>query len=191
MPDLGKIGHASWQEQELWSAFKQGDGQAFGEIYQRFVEVLYNYGYHIVADPFLVQDAIQDLFADLWRMRRNLANTTSVKFYLFRSLRRRLYRLSGGQSAQEPSVFLLQTLQTDSVETLKIQLEDDALQLQKLQRAILQLPSRQQEVIRLRFYDGFRWEEIAGILQINEQSVRNLVQRSILKLRQTVKDHGR
>jgi RNA polymerase sigma factor (sigma-70 family) len=183
LPDLGKIGHASWQEQELWSAFKQGDEQAFSEIYQRFVEVLYNYGYHIVADTFLVQDAIQDLFADLWRMRRNLANTTSIKFYLFRSLRRRLHRLSGGQPGAAPASLLLQTLQTDSVETLKIRLEDDALQLQKLQRAIMQLPSRQQEVIRLRFYDGFRWEEIAGILQINEQSVRNLVQRSILKLR--------
>ncbi len=78
----------------------------------------------------------------------------------------------------------LQTPHTESAEHVMIRVEESVQQMKRLQQAIESLPFRQQEVIRLRFYDDFSWGEIAGILQINEQSVRNLVQRAVLKLRQ-------
>lgn len=173
------INHTSMGDHELWSAFKQGNTQAFSEMYQQYAGMLYNYGCHLVADEALVQDAMQDLFAVLWRTRNNLSDTTSIKYYLFSSLRRRLLRLA--ETRQLP---LLPAEQAESAESFKIKLEEDMLQQQQLQQLILKLPDRQQEVIRLRFYDDFSWEEIAGILQINEQSARNLVQRAVAKLRE-------
>ena len=173
------INHASIADHELWIAFKQGDTEAFSEMYQRYAGTLYNYGYHLVSDAALVQDAMQDLFADLWRTRHNLSDTSSIKYYLFRSLRRRLHRM-----ADIKPVPPVTPLQTESIEELKIKTEEYLLLLQRLQQLMARLPERQQEVIRLRFYDNFSWEEIAGILQINEQSVRNLVQRAIVKLRE-------
>jgi RNA polymerase sigma factor (sigma-70 family) len=167
-------------EQELWNAFRQGNEQAFSEMYQQFAGVLYSYGHHLTGNALLVQDAMQDLFADLWRTRKNLSGTTSVKYYLFRSLRRKLHRLSDIRQLPED----LYPLQTESAETLKIQLEENMLQQQRLHRLMGLLPARQQEVIRLRFYENFSWEQISGILQINEQSVRNLVQRAVAKLRE-------
>jgi RNA polymerase sigma-70 factor (ECF subfamily) len=175
------IDYISIAEPELWNVFRQGDEKAFSELYQRFAGVLYNYGYQLTADAALVQDAMQDLFSDLWRTHKNLSATTSVKFYLFRSIRRKLHRLSDIRQLPED----LYPLQTESAETLKIQIEENILQQQRLQKLMSQLPARQQEVIRLRFYDNFSWEEISGILQINEQSVRNLVQRAVVKLRET------
>jgi RNA polymerase sigma-70 factor (ECF subfamily) len=174
------INQATNAERELWNAFRKGDEQAFSDIYHQFAGTLYNYGYHLAADAALVQDAMQDLFSDLWRTRKNLSETTSVKYYLFRSLRRKLHRLSDIKQLPED----LYPLQTASAETLKIQGEEEMLQQQHLQKLMNLLPVRQQEVIRLRFYDNFSWEEIAGILQINEQSVRNLVQRAVVKLRE-------
>lgn len=173
------IDYISIAEPELWNAFRQGDEKAFSELYQRFAGVLYNYGYHLTADAALVQDAMQDLFSDLWRTHKNLSATTSVKYYLFRSIRRKLHRLSDIRQLPED----LYPLQTESAETLKIKIEEGILQQQRLQKLMSQLPARQQEVIRLRFYDNFSWEEISGILQINEQSVRNIVQRAVVKLR--------
>ena len=174
------IDYISIAEPELWNSFRQGDEKAFSELYQRFASVLYNYGYHLNPDAALVQDAMQDLFSDLWRTRKNLSATTSVKYYLFRSIRRKLHRLSDIRQLPED----LYPLQTESAEALKIQIEESILQQQRLQKLMSQLPARQQEVIRLRFYDNFSWEEISGILQINEQSVRNLVQRAVVKLRE-------
>jgi RNA polymerase sigma-70 factor (ECF subfamily) len=176
------INHSSIADHELWTAFKQGSVQAFSELYQRHAGILYNYGYHLLPDASLVQDAMQDLFADLWRTRGNLSDTTSIKYYLFRSLRRRLHKLADIRPVPAAS-----TLQTESIEDLKIKKEEHLQLLHRLQLLMSRLPERQQEVIRLRFYDNFSWEEIAGILQINEQSVRNLVQRAIIKLRESWK----
>lgn len=169
-------------EEVLWNAFRQDDEQAFNEMYRRFAAVLYNYGYHLAGDAAQVQDAMQDLFADLWRTRHQLSATTSVKYYLFRSLRRRLHRLSDAKAMQMLDWSLQE--ETASIEEITIMGEEDLLKQLRLQKAMHQLPVRQQEAIRLRFYDNFSWEEISGIMGINEQSVRNLVQRAVAKLRE-------
>lgn len=176
------INQTAIADHELWTAFKQGNVQAFSEMYRRHAGALYNYGYHLLPDAALVKDAMQDLFADLWRTRSNLSDTSSIKYYLFRSLRRRLHRL-----ADIKPIPATTSLQTESIEDLKIRTEEYLLMTQKLQSLLSRLPERQQEVIRLRFYDDFSWQEIAGILQINEQSVRNLVQRAVLKMRESWK----
>lgn len=179
------MNYATMQEGLLWQAFKQSDALALGEIYERFVNELYNYGYHFVMDAGRVQDAIQDVFADLWRTREHLSDTTSVKYYLFCCIRRRLGRKNDFAGLTTAWIDDEETgMHTDSAEMVMIRVEESVQQMQRLQQAIAALPFRQQEVIRLRFYDDFSWEEIAGILQINEQSVRNLVQRAVLKLRQ-------
>lgn len=174
------------EEVLLWQRFKSGDKEAFSRIYSNYVGVLYNYGYHILPDTFLVQDAIQDLFADLWRMRQNLADTSSIKYYLFRSLRRKIHRLSEGERIFDSFHEIDQDTRIPFVlsdETLRIECETMEEQIQALQKALLKLPTRQIEAIRLRFFDGFELYEVANIMQMNEQSVRNLIQRSIHKLR--------
>lgn len=169
-------------EIELWQRFKSGDEEAFGEIYQQYVGILYNYGYHITSDVFLVQDAIQDLFVDLWRLRQNLSDTTSIKFYLFRALRRKLHRL-----VESEQIFTdLPTNSSFSLpayESIQIANEEATERSQQLQYFLKTLPPRQFEVIRLRFFEEFSFDQIAAIMDMNEQSVRNLLQRAIIKLR--------
>jgi len=172
----------------LWTRFRTGDEGAFEEIYQIHVGILYNYGFHIVANAWLVQEAIQDLFADLWRNRNALSDTTSIKYYLFRSLRRKLHRMISTEQTYTEINFDDKSdkiPQVNSVETDLITEQSQFDQIRKLQILMEKLPARQQEVIRLRFFDEFSLEEIASIMQMNEQSVRNLIQRSIKKLRQS------
>lgn len=169
---------------ERWQRFKAGDEQAFAEIYEFYAGTLYNYGYHFVTDADLVQDAIQDLFVDIWRMRQNLADTTSVKYYLFRSLRRKLRLLV------EPKSLYVELSETEesytdsqSYESQLIEDESYSEQIRHLQKVLTELPPRQIEAIRLRFFDNFGLEEVASIMQMNEQSVRNLIQRSLKNIR--------
>lgn len=171
-------------EYMLWLCFKNGDLKAFSAIYESNIGVLYNYGRHIINDDSLVKDAIQDLFTDLWRNRENLSPTTSIKFYLFRSLRRRIH-LATKQKNLFTSLtdISLTHIETFSAEQSIIENELKQEQIIALRLAILNLPERQNEVIRLYFFDGFDFEEIAGIMQVNEQSARNLFYRSINKLK--------
>jgi RNA polymerase sigma factor (sigma-70 family) len=176
-------------EHLLWQRFKTGDKEAFARIYSRYVGVLYNYGRHIIPDSFLVEDAIQDLFTDLWRMRENLADTNSIKFYLFRSLRRKIRQLSRGEylfDSFEESDQMAEIPIILSEETLRINTETIEEQRKALQKALIKLPARQFEAIRLRFFDGFELEEVANIMQMNGQSARNLIQRSLRSLRSSL-----
>lgn len=160
-----------------WTCFLQGDESAFEAIYNDYVGVLYTYGYHIVADSDRVKEAIQDLFVHLWKSRNNLAEVTSVKYYLFRCLRRRLHQQTKRNELFRPlypvESFDLPEESTDQV--------DHILTLQKLMPT---LPARQQEALHLRYYEGFSVPEIAQLMNLTQQSVSNLLCRAIARLRE-------
>ena len=49
-----------------WGRFKEGDMGAFAVIYNHHVDALYHYATKICADEYLVKDAIQEIFLDLF-----------------------------------------------------------------------------------------------------------------------------
>lgn len=171
---------------EHWDAMLHGDKRAFSKLYELYFKVLYNYGRKLSSNAAHVEDAIHDLFVDLWRHRANLSATTSVRFYLYRSLRRRLLR-------GKTSMLLLTNEQAffegifqhtvPSCEQEVMQVESDNRKATQLKKLLNDLSPRQYEALVLFFYDEFSYGEIAGLLNVNEQSARNLVQRGLQQLR--------
>lgn len=171
----------------LWQAFKQGDKSAFSLLYQRYVRILISYGKKISQDEQTVEDAVQDLFFDLWQSRSRLSDVESARFYLFRSLRRKIHKsirpdqgLSDSWEITDEELLPISPAQ----ETELINAEIAQWQTADLQAKIKSLPLRQYEVLVLYYYQDFSYEQIASILAINQQSVRNLLQRALQKLRQ-------
>lgn len=62
--------------------------------------------------------------------------------------------------------------------------DEDLLQKHKLQKALEKISPRQRESIYLRFIQELDYEEIGTILEINYQSAKNLVSRTLIKLRE-------
>ncbi len=65
-----------------------------------------------------------------------------------------------------------------------VSLEMAQQRTERVQQWLDSLPPRQQEALLLRYYQDFSYVEIADLLSINEQSVRNLVQKALQKIRQ-------
>jgi RNA polymerase sigma factor (sigma-70 family) len=173
----------------LWQAFKTGDRAAFAELYRRYVKVLYNYGSKFSADKALLEDAVQDLFTDLWRMKGNLSDTDSVKFYLFRSLRRLIHKQIEAESIFS-DLNINQNLEAifaaePSFEQIQIGQDTEEILKKRLTEALATLPKRQHEALNLRFYEYFEYSQIADIMGVNEQSARNFVQKALQTLRQS------
>ncbi len=175
------------EDKILWQAFKRGDEIAFTTLYQRYVRVLYSYGKKLMVSDGTVEDLVQDLFIELWQTRARLADVESPKFYLFRSLRRKIYKnvnhiaLSGQnwEFADERVLPVALPKEFEIIEAENFQKQKD-----DLETWLKSLPPRQYEVLTLRYYQDFSYAEISELLSINEQSVRNLAQRAVLKLRQ-------
>jgi RNA polymerase sigma factor (sigma-70 family) len=170
----------------VWQAFKQGDRLAFEALYRQYAKVLYNYGRKLKHDPELVHDTIQDLFIELWRLREGIADVSHVKSYLFSSMRRLLVKKMNENRlnlSDSDDVFDRILAPTLAYEAEWIDSEMDSERVNRIKKALLSISEHHREVLTLRYYEDFTYEQIANILMINEQSARNLVQRALQKLR--------
>ncbi|WP_022823379.1 RNA polymerase sigma factor [Hymenobacter norwichensis] len=167
----------------LWQAFRAGQQQALATLFDRYAQQLYAYGHHITADEEAVKDGIQTLFVTLWARREHLAAEVSVKFYLYGSLRRELLKLRKEARMWVPSAEHLEN--EPSVEQQLMASEDEHHRTIKLSTSLGQLSGREKEIINLKYFNNFKIREIADLLQVNEQTVSNLLYRALQKLRRS------
>lgn len=180
---------AETKDHDLWQRIRVGDEQAFTAIFERYHRTLYNYGSKLSTNSSLVEDAVQDVFIDIWRLRNNLTeNVTSVKFYLYRALRRRIHVAVD----KFPSMEEISELDDEDTpanhthsEAILIEAESSSARAQRIQELLAQLPERQLEALTLRYFDEFSIEEIAEIMSVNEKSVRNFIYKALTSLRQS------
>ena len=176
-------------ESNLWTALKQGDRSAFNSIIRSHYQLLYNYGLKISKDQSIVEDSIQELFIYLWEHRSTLADVIVVKAYLIKSLRRRI--INQLTSKDQKLIDRVENFGNEvkgsyfsfSHEKFLIDNENSEAIQKKLKTAIANLPERQKEAIYLKYYSGLSYEEIAQIMEMEKQSVANVLRRALLSLR--------
>ena len=159
-------------------------------IYEEHIHQLIIYGLRLCPDQDLLKDQIQELFVELWQSRQNLSTIRSVKFYLFKALRYKLMRLEKNRYLSQQSARMAFTLDKplqDPIETSIIDAESRASQVTSMRHAIKTLSLRQQEAIQLRYYQGFTHDQIAELMDLNYQSVSNLLHRALGRLKEVYK----
>lgn len=169
------------QETLLWKEFKNGDMAAYATIYTKYFPVLYQYGKKISTDPELVKDSIQDLFIKIWNNRENLNETTSIRYYLLISLKRKLLDVLRG--AQAKFAYNDQWVDTDLLVVEEIEEEELQTKKEDVLKALNRLSSHQQKLLQLKFYKNLSNQEIAQEMGITIQSVYNAVFKTLKSLR--------
>ncbi len=170
---------------KLWAALKAGDQTALKGIYESHIGALLQYGKRFSRDSQQIEDCIHDLFVNLWKNRTGLGMTDSIRRYLLVALRRSIIRKVGKSNKTKdlPEEDQLQISFEGCIETSMIRAETSQAEQEELAHAMSQLTARQQEAIYLRYHKDLAYEDIAKIMEINYQSVRNLVFNGIVQLR--------
>lgn len=168
----------------LWKAFKCGDQSSFAEIYELHYAALNSYGRRFCSDLAQVEDAIQELFVTLWRSRERLSEVDNIKFYLFRCLRRDIYKQQMRDERVSEAGFEA-LLDLDDV-LLDEQLFQEEELIFRIKAMLQNLPARQLEAISLRYYENFSYREIAEIMNISEKTVRNTLHNAMTQLRENL-----
>ncbi len=170
---------------QLWSALQQGSKRAFETLYQTHANALLAYGLKITAQQEIIDDALQDVFIHIWQKREQLPAVENIRAYLLKSLRNRVIRILESRNLNENGIQPNQAVQESFEQQLILEeLADE--RLHKMYHSIRNLPSRQKEVIHLKFFQNLTTEEIAALLNINYQSVSNLLYKGIQKMRKQV-----
>lgn len=172
-----------------WALFKEGDKDALGKIFQTYYKELYFYGLKIILVPEIVKDVIQEVFVRLWENKDSLGHVTKVKSYLLVALRNELVQASKKNRILEVNNINVEPF-TITIEDFLINEEDSMLLNKRLVASLNKLSERQREVIVLRFYHNLTFEELEEVLEMNIQSVRNLLFRALEKVRSDLKDIG-
>lgn len=174
----------------LWQAFKKGDSTAFEQLYKKYFKDLGRYGLRLNPDKDLVEDAIQDVFIDLWRRKEFLSDVENVKLYLYRATRNQFNRTIQKDifEGSEDINNFLDYLGTLSFEQESIEIESNQIRTRSIQNAMNNLSNRQAEAIHLRFYQGLSLDEIASLMKIQKQVVKNLLSKSYIILKISLKN---
>jgi RNA polymerase sigma factor (sigma-70 family) len=156
----------------------------FASAFNFYFDVLYNYGMKIARNEDLVKDSIQDIFFRIWKNNVDFEKITYPKTYLLKALRRQILSAlmlkinSSSHEAIDESVSI-----EFSPEDYLIQSQYEEEIRDYVVKALNKLPPKQKEAVYLRFFEEMEYEEIAEIMNINIQSVKNQVHRGLESLR--------
>jgi RNA polymerase sigma-70 factor (ECF subfamily) len=168
----------------LVEAAQQGDADAFGQLYDRYVDSVFRYALFRVGDRTLAEDVTSETFLRAFR------RITSVRYQ--------------GRDVGAWFITIARNLVLDHVKSSRFKLEvatadpDDGSALQvgpehqvitrfthtELLRCVQQLGDDQRECIVLRFLQGLSVAETAAIMDRNEGAIKALQHRAVRRLAQ-------
>ena len=70
-----------------WAQIREGDEEAFKNLFRELYSPLCRYSVQITGDNFLSEEIVQDVFQKLWESRDIIIISTSFKAYVFQSVR--------------------------------------------------------------------------------------------------------
>ena len=148
------------------------------------INVLFNYGLKLTIDKELLKDCIHDIFVKLYTKKDELGTIDNLRSYLFISLknklcdelRRRMYM--SDTAVEEVSISTPTDVEDDYMEE-----EQRKNEFSLVRRLLDQLSPRQREALTLYYIEEKKYEDICEIMNMNYQSVRNLMHRGLTKLR--------
>lgn len=171
---------------QIWDDFLHGDKAAYSFMYEKYAPVLYNYGYKIAQNRQITEDCLQDLFLTILETRERLGRTDSIKFYLMRALRRDIVRKLTSEQRFDGELdsldFTIEFHYEPTWLDAQISQEQSTLLLQELNS----LPARQKEALFLKYFDNLSYEEIAGVMGIEQTSAYKIIYKAIASLQKRI-----
>lgn len=172
--------------QVVWDKFRNSDRRAFEIIYNEFIDSMFAYGMRLTSHRALVEDAIQDLFLDVYKYGTRLKKPESLEFYLYKSLRRIIVRkLKEKYRFTHPDQFSEQFDLKFSVEDMPVEFLDEQIEL--LQKELVTLGAKKRELLYLKFNSGLTYTEMGALLGCKPDTVKKQVTRVLKKLQVRIK----
>lgn len=171
----------------LRDEFLQGNNDAFAKLYQALAPALYSMGLSFRIKKDIIEDALHDTFEDIYNQKHNLGKVENVKLYFMSAFRNKLFMLIKKEN-NTSELDANATLPPNLIEKdhLDSWIEQEKISEQKklIKKLLDELTPNQREVIFYRFVEGLTLDEISSLMAISYQSVKNLIYRSVTKLKE-------
>lgn len=169
---------------------RTADLSDFSELFDAHFEELTRYAYRYVQSTDEAKDVVHDAFLRLWQQREEIDFRTSVRAYLFTTVRNLAVDRIRRHRVQER--WRIRVSQQASTGPLVAPDDPDRDLANRdlaalVADAVAALPPRQREVLLLRWHRQASYNEIARMLDISPKTVGIHVTRALATLRHTLR----
>jgi RNA polymerase sigma factor (sigma-70 family) len=170
-----------------WKCMKEGNKNAFLNIYQENYKILFSYGFSLSYDKELTKDCIQEMFLEIWNTKVSInQDVQNVRSYLCTWLRRKISHVQSRNIKERfiEKSFNLSENNEQPYEEMLIAFQDSEEKKEKITRALNNLTKKQIEIIRLKFFENLSYTEIAARTTLTVRTVYNTIYIAVQHLRE-------
>lgn len=163
---------------------RDGDRQSFQQLYKLYSRAMYNVGYRIVNNEDEAKDVLQDAFISAFNSLETYRGDAAFGAWLKRIVVNKAINLVRRRRFERmPETAEFDVKEDEAVD----ELEGYPFTVEKVRKAIEQLPDGYRVVFSLYLLEGYDHSEIAGILDITESTSKSQFNRSKKKLKEILK----
>ena len=167
-------------EKELLKAAQRFDSKALAQIYDLYSPELYRYATRFLGDPSVAEDCVAETFSRLLKaMRAKRGPKDYLKAYLYRIA----HNWIADYYRRAPDVVELKETYPDLDNNAPEQEASLRIRQAQVRKAIQKLTPDQQQVIALKYLEGWKNEEIAQAVKKPVGAVKSLQHRALAQLK--------
>ena len=161
---------------------QNSDQQAFKELYLAYFDRLYKFAFSILHSAEFAEEAVNDVFLNIWQKRSTLKNIASLSGYLFISTKNTSFNYLS-KFRKERNTSLDDVLVRFEVDELTPETAFFTAEIRsEIEQAINQLPPKTKLVFQMAKVEGMKYKEIADILNISVNTIDNHIATAVKKL---------
>ena len=172
----------------LWTRIKRDDEPAFKTLFDKYYSRLCDYSILYTKDLSVAKEIVADVFLKVWQQRISLEVTTSLKAYLFASVRNHSLNYLNRQKLKVVSLDNYLENSNDGPQDGEKMLLFNELE-HVVMNEINRLPERQKEIIKMSRMYGMGYREISKILSISVYTVQEHMVGAMKNLSERLKNY--
>jgi RNA polymerase sigma-70 factor (ECF subfamily) len=174
---------------EVWQLVvraQAGDGEAFGQLYDRYVDTVFRFIFFRVNDRSLAEDFTSETFLRALRRIGTISYQGRDIGAWFVTIARNIVLDHMKSARHRLEVTTADTIEGTDREPGPENAVIDAITAERLLAAVNQLGDEQRECVLLRFIQGFSVSETAAVMGKNDGAIKALQHRAVRKLAELV-----
>jgi RNA polymerase sigma-70 factor (family 1) len=161
--------------------FRQGNPDAYSTMYRLHSLALFKFASSIVHNRHDAEDIVSEVFLKLYTLREDFDSTANIKSFLFIAVKNAClnYLKTRERQAHHKKLLFEQMSADDYIFYANATAEFKEIVHEKISK----LPAREQQIMKMIWFEGVSPEEIAERENLSLKTVRNIMYRALALLR--------
>lgn len=149
------------------------DSRAISLLYELYFHRLVAFALSIVKTKEAAEEAVEDVLIKLWGNKASISKVTNLKVYLFTAVRNQSFNQLEREARFASEDLVMETSTAESTGPSPLEHLILSEMNRALQVAVESLPERCQLIFKLVREEGFKYKEVAQILNISVNTIDN------------------